>query len=100
LSILVEVDGFRLLGNSDGIPAGGEGLALPCGGDCGPDDYDYAGLTAALTVVKHAHPHAENLILVPSSRAPYEVIIGAMDAARADGARALFPYVVIAGGAE
>jgi len=96
---LIRPDGLRLVGNHPSLPPG-EGLELSCAGACAPDSYDYAGLTTALSNIKAEHPAEQNLILVPSSRVAYDAIIRAMDAARSDGSTELFPYVVIAGGAE
>jgi len=79
---------------------GEEDTSLPCaGGVCATvDSYDFAGLTAKLIEVKDAHPEADVLILVPDERVSYEVLVSAMDAARQDSDRLLFPNVTIAGG--
>ncbi len=94
-------------------PAEGEERppTIPCksGGTCtSPDDYDYAELTRLLGLIKDEYPDEENVILLPESRIPYEVIVRVMDATREDREnkdasgkpRLLFPYVVIAGGTE
>ncbi len=80
---------------------------LPCAGACtSVDSYDWRGLTATLSRIKDAWPEEEDLLLLPEDDLPYEVIVAAMDASRADrGARgldgrprALFPRVVLASG--
>ena len=74
--------------------------------DCpSPDSYDIAALTKLLVTLKKDWPEEQNVILVPESEVPYEVLIMAMDASRQDPdvsgeAGALFPYVVIAGGVQ
>ncbi len=83
---------------------------IPCGNPIctGPDDYDYEELTRLLGLIKDEYPDDENVILVPESRIPYEVIVRIMDGAREDvsstgedgKARTLFPFVVIAGGVK
>ena len=83
---------------------------IPCGNPIctGPDDYDYEELTRLLGLIKDEYPDDENVILVPESRVSYELIVKVMDHSRedvdtknADGtSRTLFPFVVIAGGAE
>lgn len=115
LTVFIASDGFTIAGNDPDLmpPADGSGAAaqnkVPCTGECAtPDSYDYKGLTAKLGAIKGRHVKEENVILVPSPKLPYEVLVRVMDAARedtvnrtADGkAKSLFPYVVIAGGAE
>ncbi len=73
-----------------------------------PESYDYELLTEKLGLIKDEYPDDENVIMVPESRIPYEVIVMTMDASREDKdasgedgkARTLFPFVVIAGGAK
>jgi hypothetical protein len=69
--------------------------------------YDTKELTRLLGDLKDRWPDEENVILVPESDIEYSVLIMTMDSARDDPnnttggkARELFPYVVIAGGAE
>jgi biopolymer transport protein ExbD len=116
LTVLIGGDGFTLAGNDTDLipPADGSGAAaankIPCTeGACStPDAYDYKALTSKLGAVKGRHPKEENVILAPSPRVPYEVLVRVMDATREDtvkrtasgSATPLFPYVVIAGGAE
>lgn len=77
----------------------------PCSG---VDSYDVDELVRILALIKDEYPDDENVILVPESRIPYEVLVKVMDAAREDRdnrgpdgtARTLFPFVVIAGGAN
>jgi hypothetical protein len=63
-------------------------------------------MTRLLAKIKDEYPDDENCIFVPDNKIRYEVLISAMDATREDrdnpgpdGARLLFPFVVIAGGA-
>jgi hypothetical protein len=72
-----------------------------------PDTYDAKELTRILGTIKDRYEDEENCILVPESGIPYEVLIITMDSSREDATtkvdgmpRALFPYVVIAGGAK
>ena len=52
-----------------------------------------------LGLIKDEYPEDENVILVPESRVPYEVIV--LTSTKVDGSpRTLFPFVVIAGGAQ
>ncbi|MDG1482138.1 MAG: biopolymer transporter ExbD [Myxococcota bacterium] len=97
LSVMVSADGLTL----QGVDRGLEEPRIPCtDGHCRSlESYDFATLTQRLTLIKDAHPRKAHLILIPSERVSYEVIIGVMDAARetADD-RALFPSVTLSGG--
>src|SRR5690606_5365562 len=99
--------------NPDGAePAEGEQAkpTVPCreSGCPTPESYDAEELTRLLGVLKDEFPNEENVILVPEGRIEYEVLVRTMDATREDSsrtgedskARLLFPFVVIAGGAE
>ena len=55
-----------------------------------------AELTEVLNQIRRDHLVSENWILVPDSNVGYDVLIGAIDAARA----AEFSYVTVAGGAK
>jgi biopolymer transport protein ExbD len=118
LSIGVTDMGIRLMGADhvlfpDGAPQVAEGEdkppTVPCksGGKCSSvDDYDWSEMTRLLAKIKDEYPDDENCIFVPDNKIRYEVLISAMDATREDrdnpgpdGARLLFPFVVIAGGA-
>ena len=119
LSLMVTNMGITVAGADavlfpEGAPELAEGESrpptIPCpGSECsGVADYDFVELTRVLGQIKDEYPDDENVILVPESRIPYEIIIKVMDHSRedvdaknADGtARTLFPFVVIAGGAE
>ena len=69
-------------------------------------NYLYEKLTELLVKEKAEYPDEQNVILIPESEIIYEVIIGTMDATRdhkPEGAKEkemLFPFVVIAGGAQ
>ncbi len=110
--------GVRIMGADhvlfpDGAPQVAEGEdkppTVPCksSGKCtSVDDYDWNEMTRLLAKVKDEYPDDENVIFVPDNKIRYEVLIAAMDATREDsgnpgpdGARLLFPFVVIAGGA-
>ncbi|MCB9671754.1 MAG: biopolymer transporter ExbD [Alphaproteobacteria bacterium] len=110
LSVAITDKGFTILGASGvlGNPKG-EGSTVPCVRDgCpGVESYDTKKLTELLGQIKDEYPDEENVILVPESSIPYDVLIAAMDATREDPetkvqekARVLFPYVVIAGGVQ
>ncbi len=86
-----------------------KGATIPCSkADCpSPDSYDTKELTSLLSQIKDRWEDEENVILVPESGVPYEVLVRTMDAAREDPdtkvdskAKMLFPFVVIAGGAQ
>ncbi len=121
LSLMITNKGITVAGADavlfpEGAPELAEGEerppTLPCpGNQCdGVDAYVelMPELTRTLGMIKDEYPDDENVILVPESRIPYEVIVKVMDHSRedadskeADGSfRTLFPYVVIAGGAE
>lgn len=53
-------------------------------------------ITDALADIRKTHEVAENWILVPDPDVGYELVIGAIDAARA----ASFTYVTVAGGVK
>ena len=118
LSLGVTAEGVRINGADhvlfpDGAPTVAEGEdkppTVPCtsGGVCtGVEDYDWSELTRLLSKIKDEYPDDENVIFVPDNKIRYEILISAMDATREDranpgpdGARLLFPFVVIAGGA-
>ena len=113
LSVIITDQGYTVAGSSNKLaPPEGEksgGPTLPCTTDgCPtPDTYDRVKLTELLGEIKDDYPDEENVILVPESTVPYEVLVLTMDATRADPdnlennkPRELFPYVVIAGGAQ
>lgn len=111
LSIAITDEGWTVLG-ADGVLGKVEegedrGPTVPCTkpGCPTPDSYDAKELTRLLGTIKDRYEDEENVILVPESAIPYEVLIITMDATRADPtvteggkARLLFPFVVIAGG--
>ncbi|MBN2800127.1 MAG: biopolymer transporter ExbD [Deltaproteobacteria bacterium] len=113
LSVMITDQGYTVAGSSAVIPKAGEGAeagpTVPCTepGCPRPESYDIKELRRILNDVKDEFPREENIILVPESRVQYEVLVITMDATRDDPerkedgkARLLFPYVVIAGGAE
>ena len=87
-----------------------KGPTIPCKETpcAGVDSYDWAELTRLLNLIKDEYPDDENVSLVPESDIRYEVIVKVMDYTREDREkkdkdgkpRLLFPYVVIAGGAQ
>lgn len=124
LSIVITDEGYTVAG-ADAVlnPDGGGEDAAPAEGDEGeekgptvpckeegcptPDSYDRAELVRLLNLIKDEYPLDENVILVPEPRIAYEVLVLTMDATREDpetkvdgNPRLLFPFVVIAGGAE
>lgn len=113
LSVMITDAGYTIAGSSAVIPKAGEGAGagptVPCteAGCPRPEAYDTKELRRILNDVKDEFPREENVILVPESRVPYEVLVITMDATREDPERKedgkprlLFPFVVIAGGAE
>ncbi|MCO4744426.1 MAG: biopolymer transporter ExbD [Proteobacteria bacterium] len=117
LSVMITDEGFTVKGSGiDEIVGASEdegeeaGPTIPCTvqGCPTPDTYNVAELTRMLTEIKDlpGNEDEENVILVPESRVPYEVLVLTMDSARNDPSqkvdgksRILFPFVVIAGGA-
>jgi hypothetical protein len=128
LSLLVSDRGLSVMG-ADAVlfPEGaadtgddGPVLSVPCisGGACvGLDDYDWAALSEQLGKVKDEYPDDLQVIVVPESDIPYEVIVRVLDHARwapylpvdaEQGAweywksvrRELFPFSILAGGAS
>jgi len=101
LTVSITSEGFVVTGRDALL--GATGIALPCvpAGCATPDSYDTEGLASLAREIKSARPDEDQVIVVPASEIPYEVLVGAMDAAREDrstGApRPLFPTVVIAG---
>lgn len=111
LSVAITNTGFTIIGSDATLKPEGDakGATIPCTrANCPtPDSYDVKELTSMLGQIKDRWEDEENVILVPESNVPYEVIIQTMDATRADPenkvdgkSRLLFPYVVIAGGAQ
>ncbi|MFT4627789.1 MAG: hypothetical protein ACI8PZ_006476 [Myxococcota bacterium] len=114
LSIAVTDEGYTVMGNDPELKGPEEegeekGPTIPCKQLGCPTvaAYDTKELTRLLGKLKDGWPDEENVILVPESDVAYEVLIMTMDATRNDPsntdggkARELFPYVVIAGGAE
>jgi biopolymer transport protein ExbD len=128
LSIPITAQGLSVLG-ADGVlfPEGAAdsaeddpGTTLPCrsGGACtGIDDYDWAGLSRMLALVKASHPDDHQFIVVPDRDVPFEIIVRVLDIARwaphlpMDAEReawerwqrereTLFPFPILAGGAS
>jgi biopolymer transport protein ExbD len=69
-------------------------------------NHQYEKLTDLLVKVKAEYPDEQNVILIPETEVRYEVIVHTMDATRdhmpegAEKSEMLFPFVVIAGGAQ
>ncbi|MBX2800300.1 MAG: biopolymer transporter ExbD [Myxococcales bacterium] len=111
LSIDITDEGYIVKGGDESLKGEGEdkGLRIPCAqSNCPtPDTYDTKELRSLLVDLKEAWPEEENVILVPTSQVPYEVLVLTMDATRNDPEttedgkpRDLFPFVVIAGGVQ
>lgn len=113
LTVAVTNEGFTIAGADAvlGPRAEGEdaGPTVPCTRPGCPtvDSYDTTELVRLLNQIKDRYEDEENVILVPESDIPYEVLVATMDATREDPQtkvdgkpRLLFPYVVIAGGAQ
>lgn len=97
----VDPDGFVLFAASDALPGGRQ--ALPCRAGCTrPEDWEVAGLRAALARLHDAHPSVTTIVVSPAPELDFERVIQAMDAVRsrplADGSLGpLFPDVVLGG---
>ena len=115
LKVGVTSDGFVVQGNDELLKPEGDakGAVIDCvqSGCPTPESYNVAELRELLIKVKDApgNEDEENVILVPESTVPYEVLIMTMDATREDPEttdkktglpRQLFPGVVIAGGVQ
>ncbi len=123
LSVAVTDQGFTILGDNgvvtgeseeegaEGEEAEGEPEpTIPCAErPCtSAESYDFEELTRMLSLIKDEYPDDQNVILVPEGRIQYEVIVRTMDSTREDksqkgeddSSRELFPFVVIAGGAQ
>ncbi len=72
----------------------------------GEGNYAFEKLTDLLVKVKAEYPDEQNVILIPESEIKYETIVHTMDASRdhmpegGEKRELLFPFVVIAGGAQ
>ncbi len=112
LKVGITSEGFVVQGNDELLKPEGEakGKVIDCTqtGCPTPDAYNVAELRELLIKVKDVNEDEENVILVPESTVPYEVLIMTMDATREDPEttgsgglpRQLFPGVVIAGGVQ
>ncbi|MEN0062921.1 MAG: biopolymer transporter ExbD [Myxococcota bacterium] len=112
LKVAVTDEGFVVQGNDELLKGDGEtkGVVIDCKqtGCPGAEAYDVAELRELLIKVKDVNEDEENVILVPESTIPYEVLVMTMDATREDPEtkgdgglpRQLFPGVVIAGGMQ
>ena len=111
LSLLITDVGFTISGADKVLPKDDEvnGPQIAClDAQCAsPEAYDYKELTRRLALVKDRYPDEPNVVFVPSPMTEYETLVYTMDATREDPedkedgkARELFPFVVLAGGAE
>jgi biopolymer transport protein ExbD len=113
LSVIITNSGYTVAGSAAVLKSNAEGEeggpTIPCKNSGCPtvDDYNVKELRRLLNDIKDEYGDEENIILVPESKVPYEVLVVTMDASRDDPdrkdggkARILFPYVVIAGGAK
>jgi hypothetical protein len=115
LSIAITNEGWTVmganavLGDSSAEEGDAKGPTVPCMKTGCPtvESYDTKELARVLNRIKDRWPDEENVILVPESEIQYEVLVITMDATRDDPDtkengkdRILFPFVVIAGGAQ
>jgi len=130
LRIMITDEGFTVAGEHPELKNEGGGeegeekgstiecLTPGCTFDSANDEtaeqaYDVVQLRELLGRIKDDKPEEKNVILVPDSDLPYEVLVMAMDATREDpeaggtteadegcNGRCLFPFVVIAGGVQ
>lgn len=91
----VSFEGFRILGAEDVLAGPGGRPSVPCVADrcTDPGAYDYARLRRLLGHVKAAYPWADEVRVVVVDEVGVEVLARAMDAARDDGEREMFPRV-------
>lgn len=130
LSVMITDEGFTVGGNHPELESEGggdegeeKGATIECvtpdcsfdraAGESAEQAYDVRALRDLLGRIKDDKPEEKNVILVPESDLPYEVLVMAMDATREDpdaggtsdgdvgcNGRCLFPFVVIAGGVQ
>lgn len=128
LSILVSDRGLGLMGADAVLFPDGPldsasdepALTLPCPGGsacAGIDDYDWDELSRMLALVKDEYPDDMQVIVVPESGIPWDVVVRVLDHARwaphldmdaqpsaweawKEDRRELFPFSVLAGGAS
>lgn len=96
VSVTVDGQGFVVSG-------GGEGSSrVPCRGTCAPATYDGVALRLALTQVKARRPAEDRVVFVVDPSIPFEVVVGAMDAARGspDGPRLFAQPLLVAAPGE
>ena len=95
LSLMITNEGIIVAGADavlfpEGAPELAEGEdrppTIPCpGSSCDElESYDFEELTRILGQIKDEYPDDENVILVPESRIPYEIIVQVMDHSRED----------------
>lgn len=65
----------------------------------GPN-YNQAGLTAKMKQIKDQFQDETKVIINANPEITYETVVAAMDAIRSDGAKSLFPDVVLAAGVQ
>src|SRR5688572_27399280 len=98
LTLSITPEGFLVTGRDERL--GANGIAIPCvpAGCATPESYDTASLANVAREMKARRPDEEQVVVVPASDIPYEVLVRAMDAAREDRStsgpsRPLFPTV-------
>jgi biopolymer transport protein ExbD len=81
---------------SAGCTSYGEGRVITVARE--GDGYDWPALAACLSAIKEANPTETEIAISADPLIAYEHVVHAMDTARADEHRALFPDVLIAAG--
>lgn len=81
---------------SAGCTGYGEGRVITVARD--GDGYDWSALAECLSAIKEANPTETEIAVSADPLIAYEHVIHAMDTARADGERVLFPDVLVAAG--
>lgn len=61
-------------------------------------DYDYARLTQQMRTIKDKYPEELKVIVNANPQITYEKVVASMDAIRNDGAKVLFPEVLLSAG--
>lgn len=87
-------EGFRVAWSQGGAR---QERSFPCGDGCAdPARWDTAGLRGLAQELKRTHMAEQQVVLTPGEGVPFELVIRAMDALRADPAgQPLFPDIVV-----
>jgi biopolymer transport protein TolR len=98
LSVSVTHDAVRVAGSGGVLAPGCDEMASAGTRTITRDGHEWEQLTQCLTRIHAAYPEEREVILSADAQVPYEDVIAAMDAARADGTAPLFPEVRLSAG--